>query len=811
MSPLSMLRGLTAMPHTPAAKRRFAPRRILPALALALLGAGLAAPIARAEIIDFDPAADPVPEILSPEDMARYGLLSQANIVYFFAPPSPGGEWVYAYYGSGVGFVNLQTGQIVPQAGEIPGIPLSDWVWTDAKTLAALHMEPLEDGRKFHRVALDATSGAVTATEVPGAVEGNIVSVGPDLSTVLVMEFEGQAPPARRVTLGPRYTGPEPELPEGIESADALPGSVNRHPLGTLEVQQAGFTLALQDLAGGNRRVLAEVPTGTSLAGLSWSPDAARLGIGLMTMPDWDGDRQRDNDPPHAGLPNLGSINVQEGLGLVSPDRNPLLTGTRLDVYQVADGSTAKTFLNIDYPQGLLSGISFAPDGRHALLVLATSSVLQDRPFPIYSQPGGLELQLLDQQLGYVRSLDIPDADSLGTGANFSPDGEHIILATPRETDTVIRAYDIAANTSWEAWTRPGSMWQALPAGEGVAFSHQNIDTPMELWTLAGLGSPAAEADARQVTFLNTPIRLASAIRWAEVSWEDEGGETLHGIYAYPESMPFPPPEPMPMVVWQQGGPGGQMTNDFGTSVENPYALLPNFGIPVFVANAAGRNVKSPAFYSAMADGRNFGQLDIAQIKAGVDHLVAAGIADADRVGITGCSYGGYFTLQSLRSYPGFYAAGNPQCSLVDLTEEFTFGYTPFVAYLMGRAPMADPNEYLADSPMYGTNRVTTPTLIFHGTKDFLPVPLINNIHDELDGKGTPVTFFRAAGYGHGLGMATDDEDNPIPGSGESGQAYAFQLQLQFFRDRLGVGPYVPSTRPTTVFLPVVGKGMTRD
>ena len=29
-------------------------------------------------------------------------------------------------------------------------------------------------------------------------------------------------------------------------------------------------------------------------------------------------------------------------------------------------------------------------------------------------------------------------------------------------------------------------------------------------------------------------------------------------------------------------------------------------------------------------------------------------------MGITGCSYGGYFTLQSMRTYPGFYAAGNP-------------------------------------------------------------------------------------------------------------------------------------------------------
>jgi dipeptidyl aminopeptidase/acylaminoacyl peptidase len=295
-------------------------------------------------------------------------------------------------------------------------------------------------------------------------------------------------------------------------------------------------------------------------------------------------------------------------------------------------------------------------------------------------------------------------------------------------------------------------------------------------------------------------------VQWAEVSWTS-GGQTLSGIYVYPEAMRFPPTEPAPLVVWQQGGPGGQMTNDYGGSVESPYSLLANFGIPVLVANAAGRNVKSPQFYADMAEGRNFGQLDITQIKDGVDALVRQGIADAANVGITGCSYGGYFTLQSLRSFPGFYAAGNPQCTLADLTEEFTFGYTPFISYLMGRAPMADPAEYVKDSPMYGTKSITTPTLIFHGTKDFLPVPLINNIHDQIEANDVAVRFLRAAGYGHGLGTATDAQGNPIPGSNTSGQRYAFQLQLEFFRDYVGAAAPSPSNEVTAVFLPSIHNG----
>ena len=86
---------------------------------------------------------------------------------------------------------------------------------------------------------------------------------------------------------------------------------------------------------------------------------------------------------------------------------------------------------------------------------------------------------------------------------------------------------------------------------------------------------------------------------------------------------------------------------------------------------------------------------------------------------------------------------------------------------------------------MYGSKDVTTPTLIFHGADDFLPVPLINNIHDQLQQNGTPVTFLRVKGEGHGFGH---------PAS----QAYAGQLQLDWFRKYLKVDAFTPHT----VFLP---------
>ena len=239
------------------------------------------------------------------------------------------------------------------------------------------------------------------------------------------------------------------------------------------------------------------------------------------------------------------------------------------------------------------------------------------------------------------------------------------------------------------------------------------------------------------------------------------------------------------------------MVNDFGNSVEAPYSLLPQFQVPVLIANAAGRTVKSRAFFTSLADGDDFGQVDIGQIKEGVESLAGEGIVDLDRVGVTGCSYGGYFTMQSVRTYPDFYAAANPQCSLVDLYEEFTFGYAPVVSYLMGRGPFDSAEEYRQDSPMYGTAEVTTPSLIFHGRQDFLPFQLINNIHDQLAENGVDVRFLRVNNEGHGFGQPES-------------QAYASQLQLEFFREKLRIGdpPVGPTPTPVpppggTIYLPM--------
>jgi dipeptidyl aminopeptidase/acylaminoacyl peptidase len=170
-----------------------------------------------------------------------------------------------------------------------------------------------------------------------------------------------------------------------------------------------------------------------------------------------------------------------------------------------------------------------------------------------------------------------------------------------------------------------------------------------------------------------------------------------------------------------------------------------------------------------MADGRNYGQRDIVDVKEGVEHLIDQGVVDPDAVGVTGCSYGGYFTLQSMVEFPDFYAAGNTQCSLNDVIYEYNFGWAYFLGYLMGRTTIEDPMEYVRDSPYYRAHQIEKPLLVFHGTNDFLPHEHMVNIHDQVENNGVATRMLRAFGEGHGFGRS-------------GSQKYGAQLQIDWFR-----------------------------
>ena len=202
-----------------------------------------------------------------------------------------------------------------------------------------------------------------------------------------------------------------------------------------------------------------------------------------------------------------------------------------------------------------------------------------------------------------------------------------------------------------------------------------------------------------------------------------------------------------PMVLSFHGGPEGQERPGFNATYQ---ALLAR-GIAVFAPNVRG----SSGF------GKKFVNLDngalrieaVKDIKATVDHVVSAGIADRKRVGIMGGSYGGYMVMAALTEYPDLFAAGANLFGVVNF-ETFFKNTQPWMAAISTVEygdPVKEADLLRRLSPIHRIDRVVAPTIVLHGKND-TNVPLIEaeQVVQSLRQRHVPVEYVLFPDEGHG-------------------------------------------------------------
>jgi dipeptidyl aminopeptidase/acylaminoacyl peptidase len=325
---------------------------------------------------------------------------------------------------------------------------------------------------------------------------------------------------------------------------------------------------------------------------------------------------------------------------------------------------------------------------------------------------------------------------------------------------------------------RSGMYGQIFSSGQVLAtrfsrqlvFRYSSFQNPPELYRIGWDGQAFAA-----LTYNNVEVAELNQVQANEVSFTLQDGSVRQGYLVQPAGAAFPP-QNEPIIVWQAGGPGLFMVNQWLTTVENPLNLLPNFGFSLLVMPLPGREGWGPEFYNALADGDNFGAVDVDEGAQVARQMIARGYTSPDRVGITGCSYGGYFTARSITRYPDLYAAANTQCTMFDLVTEWQTGFPSLISYLMGNPPTMDPIEFINDSPGFQASNVRTPTLIFHGQFDYLPVSIAETFHEEVEAAGAPVRMLMFENEGHGLA----EPEN---------QLLAAQAQINWFRQHLAGAP----------------------
>ena len=111
----------------------------------------------------------------------------------------------------------------------------------------------------------------------------------------------------------------------------------------------------------------------------------------------------------------------------------------------------------------------------------------------------------------------------------------------------------------------------------------------------------------------------------------------------------------MPLLVELHGGPTGIVLDAFPTPRTYPTQVFLQNGIAVFAPNFRGSVNYGAAFTKKSAQSQGIG--DYQDVMTGIDALIARGIADPDRLGVMGWSYGGYLTASVITQTNRFKAA----------------------------------------------------------------------------------------------------------------------------------------------------------
>lgn len=375
----------------------------------------------------------------------------------------------------------------------------------------------------------------------------------------------------------------------------------------------------------------------------------------------------------------------------------------------------------------------WSPDGSSLTMLEYTPLRIADLPAVVPSE-GGPSRIVLDAYAGTVLGLEWPsDPKRLLVQ---SLEGTKMSLSSLElETGRMTRLADVQAS---------GASFDTSRDGTTIAYLQESQDSPADVWCLK------TGAEPKRLTTLNPQVASLRLGEVKEVSWKNKkDGRTVYGVLITPPG--FEQGRLYPTVVQVHGGPRWAWWSGWHGSWHEWGQLLASNGYVVLLPNPRGSDGQGWRF--AEANLEDWGGMDFKDILAGVDWLVEGKIADPDRLGIGGWSYGGFMTSWAVGQTNRFKAAvvGAAVTDLfsfhgtTDITPNFLYAYFRDIPYR--RRPV-----YEAHTPMAFVENVKTPCLVLHGERDQRVPPGQGwEFYSALKQLGVPVEMVTYPRETHGI------------------------------------------------------------
>ena len=612
---------------------------------------------------------------------------------------------------------------------------------------------------------------------------------------------------ARRLTIGARHDRHARFAPDGRTLAflsDRRMQVEEEPEAGDAKQREDADQVHLLPLDGGEARRLTDLPRG--VAGFWWSPDGRSL---LVTSTSHGATRADDRrrrgkaKAPKPGEAPESDYHFVDRLGYLANGTGMIYHAIRqLWIVDLASGEARRL---TDEPAGV-GDAAWSPDGRKIVYTtnLRRDHDLESRSHLVAISADGTGRKRLTGDPAVLFSpVWMPDGTTIAAIGGYLPgnfyrfdlwliaaDGSD--SAVPFGGRNLTGQHDLMPGSSINSDIVPGEDHRAIPSADGRWLTFRApIEGSVDLWRVAtsdgaverlttgrhaiaafdqvqvGGKAPAThiiwlrssstelsdlwvrdgEAGApRRLTDLNREALAEIELREPVERWVAVDGRRIQGWFLAGGGGAGGSPQPL--VTEIHGGPHTL----YGWTPVLEFQLLAATGMGVFFCNPRGSEGYGRDFNQANI--RDWGPGPMRDVLAGVDALVAEGLADPARLGVTGGSYGGYLTTWIVGHDDRFAAAMTcrsvSDMALLMLTGDISTGFWP--RYEFRTTPWDDPAYFREISPISYADAIRTPLLIQHSESDIrTTIGQAEALFTVLRSKKRPVRLLRVPEETHEL------------------------------------------------------------
>ncbi|MFP3903564.1 MAG: prolyl oligopeptidase family serine peptidase, partial [Armatimonadota bacterium] len=379
----------------------------------------------------------------------------------------------------------------------------------------------------------------------------------------------------------------------------------------------------------------------------------------------------------HTSAPRMGKAYLEPAIGVLCVD----------------DGEVEDFGVELTFPDKL----TVSPDGTHLALIG------NDRGVPF-----GAEAWMIDIDTGKARNL-TPDLRGNVSAIEWTQQGNAIIIAVDEGVETGLYVISIESRQRERVCEDlPATIDEMAMADDGVTLAAiaQDVGESPEVWC-----ANVESGEVQKLTSINIPGDELSLGECTARTYKSSDGMEIETLVTLPVG--YEEGQRYPTIAVIHGGPWGRHHKEIRLGKRQLFA---NEGYVVLEVNYRGSSGYGLDFM--MANVGDWMGMDFEDHLAGLDMLIEEGIADPDRLGIYGASYGGYAATWAITQTDRFKAAVS-RCGIMDLYSLYAQSDEgPLVKVYFGTTPYSDPEAYRSRSPLHFVENVNTPILLLHGEDD---------------------------------------------------------------------------------------------